>query len=93
MPQQPVGPSAYFVVHNDSEYGLQIIIHGVAGPTGLKVVPRNTDLLELIFSVELWTSCLSNRGRIGVWLWHRNGFAINAEAARGQAFRSSDVRF
>jgi hypothetical protein len=32
MPQQPFGPSPYFEVHNDGEYGLQIIIYSGRRP-------------------------------------------------------------
>jgi hypothetical protein len=45
-PQQFVGSSPHFEMHDDGEYGLQIIVHGVTTTIGLKFLPRKLDLLE-----------------------------------------------
>src|SRR4029077_20680968 len=46
MPQQSFGSSPHFEMHNDREYGLQRVVHGVASTIGLKILPRKLNLFQ-----------------------------------------------
>ena len=65
MPQKFLRFPPHFVVHDNSEHGLQIPIHGIASSASLKVVPCLHGSFLAVARVELLTFCLRVRHVIG----------------------------